>query len=57
MKRLTYAEACTELRRTGALYEADKITIDEWCASVHRILEAAGYAVTALAPARRSQPV
>jgi hypothetical protein len=44
-KRLSYREALYELRRTGRLFEGDKITRDEWCASVHRILRAAGYEV------------
>lgn len=39
-RRLTFREACYELRRAGRLYEEEKITGDVWLASVHRILEA-----------------
>jgi len=39
-RELDVAGACLELRRTGKLYEADRIARDEWCASVHRILAA-----------------
>lgn len=37
---LTYREVLYELRRTRLLFEADRITLSEWCASVHRIMAA-----------------
>ena len=39
-RRLTYREALYELRRTRLLFEAGRIGLESWCASVHRILAA-----------------
>lgn len=42
MKALTHREACYELRRAARLLGEGKISRDEWCDSVHRILRARG---------------
>jgi hypothetical protein len=42
MRTLTHDEACHELRRAARLLGDGKITLDEWCDSVHRILRARG---------------
>ena len=39
-RTLTYAETLRELRKTRRLYESGKISIHQWCASVHRIIAA-----------------
>jgi hypothetical protein len=40
MKTLTHREACYELRRAARLLADGKVTLTEWCESVHRILAA-----------------
>lgn len=40
LKQLSYREALYELRRTRVMLEDGKIGLDEWCASVHRIIAA-----------------
>jgi hypothetical protein len=40
VKPLNFREALYELRRTRLLLEDGKIGLNEWCASVHRILAA-----------------
>lgn len=39
---LNHEQACAELRKAARLLDEGKISLDEWCDSVHRILRARG---------------